>query len=321
MVLFLIRLCVEGYTILPSPSWVSYKPQAMALNKKIHWLQTSLASSWLPGPDDLHAFCKKNLTSRHLLILNYPSNSTGAIASASYLKQLGEVCRKHRVFVVSDEIYKDLCFAQNYTSISKFYPEGTIICDGISKWASAGGHRLGYAIFPKEQEEMKQKVRALASETYSCVANPIQRAAVSLFEKNIQIDDYLEVTNKILKTIASFTLQELQKLDVKVLPAFGGFYLFPSFENHRKLLAKRSIYDSRKLCENLLKESGVALLNGNCFGRKPGSLEARLSYVDFDGRMAMDHIESLSMNRREEWLRKYAPIIAEGLQALAKWLN
>ena len=318
MLLFLIRLCVDGHTILPSPSWVSYAPQAAAINKKTHWLETSLANSWLPDPDDLDDFCTKN-QSQHLLIINYPSNPTGTVPDAQYLTQLSKVCRKHNVVVISDEIYKDLCFNEIYVSISKFYPEGTIICDGISKWAGAGGHRLGYALFPKELNDIKTMAIGLASETYSCVSNPIQRAAVELYKSNSEISDYRTSCIKILKHISKYTSDKLIENDIMVRPPEGGFYVFPSFENYKPQLQEKGIHSSKELCENMLQECGVSLLNGISFGRAPDQLEARFSYVDFDGKVALDNVGSLNHDNPEKWITQYAPKIKAGITLMTDW--
>jgi len=62
---------------------------------------------------------------------------------------LTEVCRRHKVLILSDEIYGDLNHFGKHISISQFYPEGTIITGGLSKWCGAGGWRLGFAAVPK----------------------------------------------------------------------------------------------------------------------------------------------------------------------------
>ena len=76
---------------------------------------------------------KKNL----IFIINSPNNPSGTICKN--LKELAAVAKKYNLIVLSDEIYTDLTFDQNYLSISKFYPEGTFISGGLSKWCGAGG--------------------------------------------------------------------------------------------------------------------------------------------------------------------------------------
>jgi aspartate/methionine/tyrosine aminotransferase len=320
MLLFLIRMCVDGYSLLPAPSWVSYAPQAAALHQKVKWLHTSLESGWLPDPEEIDVFCNKHPKERHLLIINYPSNPTGTIPNTFYLKELTTVCRKHNVLVISDEIYKDLCFHSDYQSLSAYYPEGTIICDGISKWAGAGGHRLGYALFPTQENEIRDQIISLASETYSCVTNPVQRAAISLFEGSAELKAYNENSIKILKAVASFTYEAMKEMDIQVAPSYGGFYFYPSFVEFKEEFKKEGISGSDALCARMLEECGVALLSGTCFGRNDNCFEARWSYVDFDGKNALDHANDLSEISPENWLKKYAPKIVEGPKVLADWL-
>ena len=320
MLLFLIRLCVKGFTLLPSPSWVSYAPQADIIKRKVHWLETSFENNWLIDPDELDSFCMKN-PSQHLLILNYPCNPTGSVGSVSYFKDIAKVCRRHNVLVISDEIYKDLSFDDDYISISKFYPEGTIICDGISKWAGAGGHRLGYSIYPPEQSDILSKSIAIASETYSCVSNPIQRAAVHLFKNDDSLLVYRKNCRNVLATIADYTYEELNKLKIQSCRSKGGFYLFPSFKFYQKALLAKGIDTSEKLCHSILKESGVALLAGVHFGRKETLLEARLSYVDFDGANALENADRIYSIHDDKWVKEFAPQIEYGVKNLGKWLS
>ena len=84
------------------------------------------------------------------MILTYPDNPTGLSYKPEELKALAAVARKHRLIVISDEIYGKVHFEGEHESIAKYYPEGTIISSGISKWAGAGGWRLDFFAFPKE---------------------------------------------------------------------------------------------------------------------------------------------------------------------------
>jgi len=125
-----------------------------------------------------------------LLVINYPSNPTGSSYSDEELKAIADVCRKHGILVLSDEIYGRLTYSpefpadadsvklglkhsRQHKSIAAYYPEGTVILDGISKWAGAGGWRLGAFVFPKELSWLRDTMIAGASETYSSVCAPV----------------------------------------------------------------------------------------------------------------------------------------------------
>ena len=90
-----------------------------------------------------------------MLILNSPNNPSGT--NNEELEKIAVVCKKNNIIVISDEIYSELDFNGKYESITHFYPEGTIITSGLSKWCGAGGWRLGTLIFQKNYHIYAQK--------------------------------------------------------------------------------------------------------------------------------------------------------------------
>ena len=115
---------------------------------------------------------------------------------------MSKICKDNNIIVISDEIYTELDFNGNYHSISHFYPEGTVISSGLSKWCGAGGWRLGTLIFPKELKIIHDSVRSLASETFTSVSAPIQYAAVKAYTEDHS--EYLNNSRTILKKVADF---------------------------------------------------------------------------------------------------------------------
>jgi aspartate aminotransferase len=97
------------------------------------------------------------------------------------LEALAAVARKYRILVVSDEIYSELHHAGSHLSLSKYYPEGTIVSGGLSKWCGAGGWRMGFWLFPPSMGWLRSSMLVMASETYTSVASPIQYAARRAF--------------------------------------------------------------------------------------------------------------------------------------------
>lgn len=97
--------------------------------------------------------------------------------------EIAKVAKKYRILVISDEIYSELHLGANdvHTSISKFYPEGTVVSGGLSKWCGAGGWRIGFWIFPSGLQWLRRSMLTMASETYTSVASPIQYAARRAF--------------------------------------------------------------------------------------------------------------------------------------------
>ena len=146
--MLLIHIAFNGEIIIPAPGWVSYEPQAEIGSNKVHWLETTRTNNWFPTAKELEKKIKSIGKKKNLiLILNSPNNPSGAVCKN--LEELANVAKKYKILVLSDEIYTDLTFTNEYDSISKFYPELTFITGGLSKWCGAGGWRLGFLAVPK----------------------------------------------------------------------------------------------------------------------------------------------------------------------------
>ena len=321
--MFLLQFILDGDTIIPTPSWVSYPPQAHMINRPVHFIHSSAETGWLITADALDQFLTENQSDNtRLLILNYPNNPSGTTFSENNLKELAETARKHEILVLSDEIYGRLTHSGEHRSIAEFYPEGTIVSSGLSKWCGAGGWRLGHFLFPKGMEELMQSMASAASETFSCVSAPVQCAAVRAYQTDEPIIDYLFHARRILKTIGQTCSDRLNESGIQTIDPKGGFYLFPDFSNHKESLASRDVTDSASLCEMLLDETGVALLPGSEFFRDPAELTARLAYVTFDGGKAME----LSTERGKDSfsMDDLSPVcdkIINGISRITNWVN
>jgi len=141
--LFLLQMIYQGKLLLPQPSWVSYEPQAHLANKEFHWLSTKQENGYLLDGKTLAEYCQKDMGVSKMMILNYPSNPAGSTLTITQLKEVASVARKHKILIISDEIYGDVHHTGQHKSIAKYYPEGTIVSSGLSKWCGAGGWRLG----------------------------------------------------------------------------------------------------------------------------------------------------------------------------------
>jgi aspartate aminotransferase len=220
-------------------------------------------------------------------------------------------CKKYKLIIVSDEIYSNLTFSNKYKSISNFYPEGTIVSSGLSKWCGAGGWRLGYFAIPNELSELKNSLKILNSESFTSVSAPIQYAAIEAYTGNYLT--YLEKVKKILFYVGMYVYDNLKSNAINILKPEGGFYLFPEFVN-----AKFS--SSSEMCKNILEKTGVALLPGSDFGMDSKIMIARLSYTDFDGEIFLKNTSG-SKNLDTGDIKKYAPNIVEGTSKLKEWSN
>jgi aspartate aminotransferase len=317
-------LCADIQEVLiPAPSWVSYEPQSLLTGRKVSWLYGTLKNSWKLSPNILAAHCRISESKNKALILNYPSNPLGISYTANELNDLTKVFKKENIVVISDEIYGELHHEGQHCSLSKIYPKGTVVTSGLSKWAGAGGWRLGYALIPKNLHHILEAMSIVASETFTTTSAPIQYAAVKAFElfDTPEIQDYVHKARAILKGIGYYVYGALKEAGVDLSLPEGGFYLYPDFEKWRAALAQRGINNSEDFCTTLLKETGVALLAGSHFGHNNGPLTARLSYVDFDGALAMNKLQLGNIKVDKEFVGMYCPKIVNGVAKLIQWLN
>lgn len=309
--------------LIPAPAWVSYAPQAHLLGHNAIRVACDFKGRWRVTPKaiDQAVAKKKSKSTPSILILNYPGNPEGLSYSEKELKALSTVFKKHNILVVSDEIYGQLNHRGEHKSLAKYYPQGTIVTGGLSKWCGAGGWRLGIALLPKSLGgEFRDVMLGVASETYSCASLPVQLAACKAYEWNDKVKTYLVQQRKLLSFIGNWSAATLRKSGLDVHDPEGGFYLFVDFSPLKAKLNKAGIKTSQKLCERLLKDTGVALLPGDAFGMKPDYLAARLAYVEFDGAAAMKAVAKLRKKPvPESFLNSPFGKTARGIRAISGW--
>ena len=305
--MFLLHIIFDGEIILPAPSWVSYVPQAIVGRNKINTIETKRENNWFPTGPEIEKIILKDKKKNYLLFLNSPNNPSGQICDN--LEEISEVAKKYNLIILSDEIYSELSFNDDYKSISSFCPEKTIISTGLSKWCGAGGWRLGYFIIPENLKIIKKTLNVLASETFSAVSAPIQYAAIQAYEGNHE--DYIKSSREILKLVGNYVYENLSSNKVLINKPQGGFYLMPEF-----ISAK--FKSSSDMCDNILNETGVALLPGSDFGFNEERMLARLSFTDFDGENFMkEHEKDNPLN--SDLIKNLAPKVVEGVDRLKKW--
>lgn len=319
--MFTLQLAYYGELIIPSPSWVSYAPQARIIGRQLAWLPTRIETGLGIEPESFEAACEEDPERPRLLILNYPGNPTGMCYSDSQLQEIAEIARKYRVLLLSDEIYGGLRFDGQHTSIARYYPEGTIISTGLSKWCGAGGWRLGAFAFPGELDWLLNGMAVVASETFTSTSAPIQYAAVKAFEGSAAIEHYLDESRRILQALGNAYARRLRETGAALADPQGAFYLFPNFEPVRERFVKRGIETSAQLCERMLEEAGVATLPGVDFGRPLHELSLRLAYVNFDGAKALAAAGKNPGPLQEDFLREHCAPAMEALDAMAQWLS
>jgi aspartate aminotransferase len=323
--MFLLQIVYYGEIVVPTPCWVSYAPQARITERKIVFIPTTYEDKWRISADQLAEMCERecDMYRPRLLVLNYPGNPDGLTHSETELKAIAKVAREYEVLILSDEIYGRLHHKGEHVSIARYYPEGTIISSGLSKWCGAGGWRLGTFAFPPDMTQLMNSMASVASETYTSVSAPIQYAAVRAFRGGVEIERYLCHVRRILVKLGNQCHRMLTQAGVRIHPPTGAFYLFLDFTPLAEELAKRGIVDGPTLCNRLLEDKQVAMIPGLFFGRPKEELTARMAYVDFDGPKALAASEGIPLDQplSDDFTGKWCEDVVVGTQRIVDWIE
>lgn len=297
---------------IPAPCWVSYAPQAKLAGHHVIKLNTTFEERWRVRPETIRNTVKNKRNGASIMILNYPGNPDGLTYTENELIELAKIVKEYNFLVISDEIYGLLDHNQQHKSFANYYPERTITTTGLSKWCGAGGWRFGAAfLYENIEPELKQALIGIGSETYSCAPAPVQMAAKAAYQNYDKSLPYLNMQTTILKQIGNYCAQKLNAFKILVHAPEGGFYLFPDFSAHSKKLHAKGIKTSNALCQQLLKDTGVALLPASAFGFDQHYLAARLAYVDFQA----------PADNRSFSVKENCPNIVEGIDKICNWVS
>jgi len=282
-----LQMILNADLFLPTPSWVSYAPQAQLLGNKVSYIPSAVEDNYQLDIDALDALVKNSDNPCKLLIINSPNNPTGEVMSEAFITKLADYCRANDIWVLSDEIYFQVCHGETeHVSIAKYYPEGTFVFGGLSKHLSIGGWRIGVALFPDTElgKQLLDKMVVFASETWSGVSAPIQYAAIDAYQQHDDVEQYVADCCAIHGIRTRFIHEQLSKLGIRCTRAQGGFYIAANFDGFREGLGKLGINTSAQLSRHLLDKYHIATLPGSDFGIPEDTQTLRLStsYLDME---------------------------------------
>ena len=268
--LCLALLSAEDEVIIPAPYWVSYPDMVRLAEAEPVIIETGLEADFKITPAQLAAA----ITSKtRLLILNSPSNPTGASYTRSELQALGEILAPHpKIAIVTDEIYEHIQWADDaFVSFAQACPDlydRTITINGVSKAYAMTGWRIGYAAGPNE---LIRAMKTIQSQSTSNACSVSQVAAVAALDgdQTVVASMTAEYRNRHDYIVAA--LNELDGFECR--PGEGTFYAFPKIAG---LLEAKGLADDSALVELLLNEAEVACVPGSAFGA-PGYM--RLSFA------------------------------------------
>ena len=282
----ILATCQAGdEVIIPAPYWLSYPEMVKLAGATSVILPTTDLTEFKITPEQLQAA----ITPRtRLFILNSPSNPTGAVYTRAEIQALSDICVRHGVLIMSDEIYEKLVYdGASHTSVaglSQAHYDHTIVVHGFAKAWSMTGWRLGFLAAP---EAIAKAIDAVQSHSTSNPTSFAQRGGVAaLTGSQEHLPQWLGEYAK----RRSYAHQRLSAMPgISCVNARGAFYLFPNISK----LGLKSI----DFCARLLDEEKVAAVPGIAFGAE-GYL--RISYAT-----SMANIEK-GLNRMEAFARRIA---------------
>ena len=274
-----------GDVAIPRPSWVSYAAQASLSGVRPVYVPIVRGEGGVPDPGLLSAAAiSARREGRRIgaVIVTMPDNPTGTLAAAETVRELCSVARQHDLLIISDEIYRDLAYAEaGFLSPADLAPERTVITSGLSKNLALGGWRLGVARLPAASQAiaaLRDRLLATCSEIWSAPAAPVQQAAALAFSEPPEIVERVARSRRLHSAIARAVAARFAAAGVDVPPPQGAFYLYPDFGAHRCALAGRfGVRTSADLAGLLLRGHGVGVLPGSAFGDPGRALRLRVA--------------------------------------------
>ncbi len=272
--LFMALLDPGDEVIIPAPYWVSYPDMVMLAGGKPVIVDTRAEDDFCVQPAQLAAAVTPRTRA---VVLNTPSNPTGAVYSSAAIAALAEVVVEKNLLVISDDIYRQLVYGgASYASIAAVGPElasRTILVDGVSKTYAMTGWRIGYAAGPLSIIKAMSKIQGQSTSNPTHIAQTATLAALTGPQDCVEtmrkaFDERRIEMVKLLRGIPGVDCREPK----------GAFYAFPNVSAHVGKTAPNGtkLADDVALCDWLVEEARVAVVPGSGFGA-PGHV--RLSYA------------------------------------------
>ncbi len=259
--------------VLLDPAWVSYEAMVKMAGGSISRVDLSAHEFQLePALDELASVVSDETD---LLIVNSPSNPSGAVYTDEALEGVRDLAVDHDVTVIADEIYGEITYGTDPTSVGTFdgMADRTVTVNGFSKAYSMTGWRLGYFAGP---EELVSQAGKLHSHSVSCAVNFVQHAGIEALENT---DEAVAEMVTAFESRRDLLVDLFAGRDVEVPVPDGAFYMMLPVDD-----------DDAAWCEGALEDAHVATVPGSAFGT-PGY--ARLSYAASEERLR-EGVERLS---------------------------
>jgi aspartate/methionine/tyrosine aminotransferase len=244
--------------LVPDPTWATHSNMAIMLRGNVIRIPAPAENGFIPHFESW----EKALTARtRVIVLNYPSNPTGAYPTREYLQKLQDFAKAHALWIVSDEVYGSLYYGEKPTSAAALdgAKERTLLVNSLSKSYAMTGWRVGFLAAPKAVIDNALKA---GQNSITCVAPFIQKAAAYALTdpENQKATANMRAAYARRRGLVVRLSHELECEQVLVTPPQGAFYFFLDF----RPLKMTSV----EICERILEEAGVGLVPGSAFGEQ-----------------------------------------------------
>lgn len=242
--------------LIPDPSWATHANMATMLRGNVIRVPAPAEHGFIPHFD---SWAQALTPKARVIVLNYPSNPTGAYPTREYLQELQNFAAENNLWIVSDEVYENLYYGEKPSSAGAFEgaKERTILVHSLSKTYAMTGWRVGYLAAPQTVIENALKA---SQNSITCVAPFVQKAAAfALTDPDVQqTAAEMRATYARRRELVLRIAHELESENISVTPPMGAFYFFLDFRPFNMT--------SLEICERILEEAGVGLVPGSAFG-------------------------------------------------------
>ena len=269
--------------LIPQPSYVSYEPCCILANGTPVIIELKAENEFRLTAEELEAAITPKTK---LLVLPFPNNPTGAIMERKDLEAIAAVIEKYDLYVLSDEIYSELTYAEeSHVSIASLpgMRERTILINGFSKSHSMTGWRLGYACGPELILKQMLKIHQFA---IMCAPTTSQYAAVEAMRHG---DEDVAKMRDEYNIRRRYLIKRFREMGIDCFEALGAFYVFPCI--------KQFGMTSDEFATALLKQKKVCVVPGTAFGNS-GEGFLRISYA-----YSLENLK-IALDRMEEFVKE-----------------
>ena len=244
--------------LVPDPSWGTHVNMATMLRCNVIRVPAPADNGFIPY---FESWDKALTPKTRVIVLNYPSNPTGAYPTREYLQKLQGFAAANNLWIISDAVYENLYYGEKPTSAAVFdgAKERTVLVNSLSKTYAMTGWRVGFLAAPERVIENALKA---GQNSITCLAPFIQKAAAfALTDPQIQraVEDMRTAYTRRRETVMQIS-RELESEKILVTPPQGAFYFFLDLRPLKMT--------SLEICERILEEAGVGLVPGSAFGEQ-----------------------------------------------------